>query len=158
MNKLQLWYREFIKRQYEKLFNENYLIDTGKSITLNEIAKLLEPLEAQVYFSDEGYMLTTKKSIKDFIWRTGIPREKYVKQRHDCENFAFELMGKFAKFSIPFGFVRSKTHAFNITIDDKKKVWLVEPQTNGFISLETFLKSKNNDRYKLYKNIQVILI
>ena len=55
-------------------------------------------------------------------------------------------MGYFSEWSLSFAFgiVWTKTHAFNIFIDNNKKIWIIEPQTDQIFSLD---EVKENIKY-----------
>ncbi len=47
----------------------------------------------------------------------------YVPEIHDCDDFAAELYGEWA------GLVWTDVHALNFFIDENRKFWFVEPQS-----------------------------
>lgn len=98
-----------------------------------------------IAISDETYKLCFKQNIEDFV--------KTIKISHipggDCDDRVFIMLAEVKKsvFNvIPFGFTwvdtGSNLHAINLFIDDKKDLYVVEPQSS------TVLLFPNN--YKPY--------
>ena len=83
---------------------------------------------------------------KKFCEATKVSFRKYAGEINDCDNFSFALMGYWSDGlkSSPFGIAWSKTHAFNFMVDDKKRLWIVEPQTNKWFSID---EAKNQPIY-----------
>lgn len=104
-------------------------------ITKAEVAEILKSYCDTINFSDPDYELTTMMDAKYFTKISKINDRKYIKNKNDCENFSFALLGYWSDSlkSFCFGYARSRTHAFNIMIDNKKKVWICEPQSNRWM-------------------------
>ena len=64
-----------------------------------------------------------------------------------CDNFSFAMQGYWHQglYSFAFGIMWSGTHAFNFLIDDKKRLWIVEPQNNSFYTVEQAKKISTPD-------------
>jgi len=121
---------------------------------IKDMRHLLESHCKNVHLSDVIYGLTSMTKARAFSKATKLESKKWVKEKHDCDEFSFALMGYWntglKQFAL--GIAWSKIHAFNIMVDHNKKVWIIEPQTNKFIRIETI---KTN---KLYYPIEVIMI
>jgi len=103
----------------------------------------------KVTVNDYNYKLPTKKQIADFLTLDSTNNYKYIMDEFDCDDFAIILHGKlrerFVNFAI--GYAQSSTHSFNFFIDEKKKLWLIEPQTDKIFTTK-------DTRYK----IEMVLI
>jgi len=180
INFKEMW-RNFIKVQYEIIFEEDVKkiqseikslqedIETLKrvmnieklkeptklgEIEIDELKKLLMPHCNSFHWSDLIYGLTNVTQAKKFSEETKVFTKNWLKNKYDCDEFSFALMGYWndGLRQFAFGIAWSKTHAFNIMVDDKKQVWIVEPQTNKFAKIENI---KNN---KMYYPLEIILI
>lgn len=109
------------------------------TIYITETASILKTAckTDNVYISDLYLNMTTKEEAERFSKQTQISSVEYTESSHDCENFSFALMGYWSQdlISFTFGLAMSDNHAFNIFIDNQKKVWVVEPQTNEYMTL-----------------------
>lgn len=92
--------------------------------------------ECTLYLVDGKYRVPTLESMRKFLEEDKTNLSKYVSEWHDCDDFAFRLMGQ---FSIPgwsdiaFGIAISSTHMYNCFIgtdDGKMVVYIVEPQSD----------------------------
>jgi len=110
-----------------------------------EIRKLIPG----VNIVDSIYKLIKKEQIQSFLNTDSVSNLKANGETFDCDDFAIVLLGRlrenFPGFAI--GYAHNDLHAFNIFIDDKKKVWIIEPQTDKIFT-------STSDRYKL----KVVLI
>lgn len=113
-----------------------------------------------IYLSDNNFSLTTMAEAKKFSEETKVSYNKWTAEDHDCDNFSYALQGYWSKglYSFAYGIAWSKNdsggwvHAFNIMIDNKKQIWIIEPQTNQYITPD---EAKLND---MYKNISLIVM
>lgn len=109
------------------------------TISLNEAYMLIRNATncSNINLSDEYFQLTTIGEAKEFSKATKVQYRTWTKEDHDCDNFSFALMGYWSDElkSFAFGIAWSETHAFNIMIDKDKQVWIVEPQTNKYITM-----------------------
>jgi len=81
---------------------------------------------------DSQYALLTKKQVEDFLKSDWTNFRLYRKEKFDCDDFAIILWGKFhEKFgNCSVGFACSDEHAFNFCVDESRKLWIIEPQTD----------------------------
>jgi len=181
--KMGFW-KEFIRRSYEGLFGEeikalndkvtdleaklkvyqntNKKIEVPKitgQITHSEVAGLLAPLTNNLNISDLKFSTCSKEEAEKFSEKSMVQTAKYVTEHHDCENFSYALNGYWSDslYSFPFGIAWSSNHAFNIFISDDRQVWIVEPQTNKYYTLEE-AKTKSSPDGVSYTPIRLILI
>jgi hypothetical protein len=107
------------------------------TITLNDAWNLLQSITSQVYLSDDYFQLTSVAEASKFSRATKVRYRQWIAEDHDCDNFSFALMGYWSDElkSFAFGIAWSDNHAFNIMIDSNKKIWIIEPQTNEFLTL-----------------------
>ena len=70
-------------------------------------------------------------------------KQPYIAEAHDCDNFSFAAMGYFSQglYSFAFGIMWSGVHAFNFMFDENKELWIFEPQSNTFMTVEDALKN-----------------
>ena len=94
--------------------------------------------DAQLILSDLHFHLTDLTEAQRFCTETKVSTWTYVPENHDCENFSYALMGRWseAAWSFAFGIAHSNVHAFNWLVDCERNVWIVEPQTNKFLTIE----------------------
>lgn len=126
-----------IKSLQDKLMQQKklYIPKVLGSIGYSEALKVFEDNGINtdsVELSDLSLSLTSVDEAKKAVASMNVANETYVSEQHDCENFSFALLGYFSEtlISFAFGTARSKPHRFNVMIDDKKQLWVCEPQTN----------------------------
>lgn len=107
-------------------------------ITLNDSYSLLTGICNDVYISDMFFDLTTKDEASKFSEETAVQYRTWIAENHDCDNFSFALNGYWSDGlkSFAFGIAWSNNHAFNVMIDKDKEIWIVEPQSNKWLSSE----------------------
>lgn len=137
--------REDIIRFFVKLFSKpvvNFPTEKG-SISYSDMwTAINKNLEiSNIYISDAKFCLTSVTEAKNYL--DAQPRISYIPEAHDCDNFSFASMGYFSQglYSFAYGIAWSGVHAFNFMIDSDRKFWIVEPQTNSFMSVEEAKKS-----------------
>ena len=150
---------ELVKNQLETITSLNNQIENFKSadggstseplslatISIFELNDILRKLKInRISLSDDVYSLTSMEQAKKYVKASGVFKRKWVKDKHDCDNFSYELLGYWSKGleSFAFGYARSNNHAFNIMLDNNKVLWLCEPQTNVWIKYEENKDSK----------------
>jgi hypothetical protein len=115
---------------------------------------LLLPLTNNIFLSDNEYSTTSMTNAKAFTKKSMIETDKWIAEKHDCDNFSYALNGYWADslYSFCFGIAWSKSHAFNIMIDNNEVIWICEPQTNTWILLE---EAKLNKDYYPFRMILI---
>ena len=110
----------------------------------------------KIYIVDEKYDLMDKKTLTNFLFRDKTNFQKFKKD-NDCDNFAFQLLGRMNEWAPTFalGFAISSNHAFNIFVDENKKVWIIEPQSDKIMSLEEAKKFKGKIKYYPFKMVLI---
>lgn len=150
--------QEQVKSLKELANQTSALIEPKKlgTITINELKSLLLPYVpvGSLYLSDRIYGLTSVEEAKRFSAETKIFARTWVEELHDCDEFSSALNGYWndGLSQFAFGIAWSSPHAFNILVDEKKQVWIVEPQTNKFTKIEDM---KNNTTYSPLKLILI---
>jgi len=84
----------------------------------------------KIYLVDRKYQLVTKEDMVKFLEDDKTDLEQYIADYHDCDDFAWALLGAVNVGSwsgIAFGFAFSRNHAFNV-FTDGKDVYIIEPQ------------------------------
>jgi hypothetical protein len=95
-----------------------------------------------IHLSDKIFSLTSVSEAKKFSESVKVASQEYKKEsegkEHDCDEFSFALMGywNLDLYQFAFGIAWSKYHAFNIMVDDKKEIYVIEPQSNKFIPIK----------------------
>jgi hypothetical protein len=125
-------------------------VTTG-TITIFEINDLLKEHASEILISDKVLNLTSMEEAQKFTEGTHVQYQAYVLENHDCDNYSFALMGYWSEglLSYTLGIAWSKTHAFNILIDANKHIWVIEPQSNKYMTLEEAKKDKKYYPFKL---------
>ena len=128
---------------------------TRDSVEMRTILKEAFSLpSAKIFLSDGLYCCYSRTDLKKFLAANGVDKRKYHKQRYDCDDFSYSLIGAerawFSKhnkeegssFGIVWGDLRRRPgdterrpHAMNFLVDHNGKVWLVEPQTDDIYQL-----------------------
>ena len=116
------------------------------TMTSVDLRSLLRPHSNTVRLSDSIYGLTTSEEAKIYSETTKVAIKEYIKNSYDCDEFSFALMGywNLDLYQFAFGIAWSKTHAFNIMVDNDKQIWVIEPQSNIFYKIE---KVKDKSQY-----------
>ena len=91
--------------------------------------------DADVYLSDEDYGLFTMDQLKAFLSSDATDRATWVKEKHDCDDFAAALYGDCMKFAgnAAFGLLWIEApiaHAINVAVLSDGKVYCIEPQND----------------------------
>jgi len=101
----------------------------------------------QVHMPDPEYYAPTKQEVINILKETKVDRRIYKTKKYDCDDFAFTLKQKFINKAYDesgrrrpyaFGMIWGKlkvgddwgAHAINWFIENKNRLWLVEPQTD----------------------------
>lgn len=121
-------------------------------ITLKEELEILSTLTNNLQITDQYLQTTTVEEAKKFSAETKVFMGNWTPEDHDCDNFAAALWGYYntGLWSYAFGYARSAGHAFNIMIDNNKQIWIVEPQTNQYMTLEEAKKKSTPDGLSYY--------
>jgi hypothetical protein len=101
---------------------------------------------AELFLSDNIYLLCDPQDIKKFLKQDATDRIEYKPEDFDCDDFAYRLMGQ---MSVPdwsklaFGIVWTDKHALNCFVDEDGEIWFVEPQTDEILpTLKDWMGSK----------------
>ena len=115
------------------------------TINLSPLRTMLTPHTKNLYLSDINYGVTTKTQAQMFSNATKVQSRKYIKAQHDCDEYSFALAGYWnaGLKQFCFGMAWSESHAFNIMVDYKNQIWIVEPQSNKFTKIEDKMKDKH---------------
>lgn len=89
-----------------------------------------------VYLADYDYWVTSKSEIERFLAQDKTDLGEYISERHDCDDFSFELLGAISTpgwGDLAFFLVWGGRHAYNAFIDENDKLWFIEPQSDAII-------------------------
>ena len=124
-------------------------------ITASDIVKLFDkPLEGDVitkvtdlHITDRGFKLVDIPHLREFLLENPVSERKYVKERHDCDDFAYILQGDVTRWDsdLAFGIIHGRdengnSHAWNVCIGTDRKIHFVAPQTDRIWKPEGFWK------------------
>lgn len=99
-------------------------------LTLNDVANIVHQLHYKYYQPlDKHYKEITFESMQRFLNFDKVSEKPYIKEYHDCDNYAIELAGHVSEWcgNAPFGIVFLKGHAINCFISDGV-LYFIEPQ------------------------------
>jgi hypothetical protein len=125
-------------------------IVSGK-VTQTQIMNRTEFKNADIKTSDTAYDLIELSKMIEIIQLNRFNELKYVSEKRDCDDYSFGLMGLIRQLlpGVCFGIAWASVydgkklaykHALNWFIDDKKNLYLVEPQTNKSFTLPAHWK------------------
>jgi len=134
-------------REIEKIFSKNI-----RQYIRKDVIVLTSKL--RVYVVDDDYKLPSLEQIKAFLKHNKVNKNKFVKDKFDCDNFAVQLWGRFNEYApgYAFGYAISSKHVFNIMIDANRDLYVIEPQSDKIIPMKEALKKS------LYKKITLIIM
>ncbi len=108
-----------------------------ETITGDEVRALLGKYTNQLWISDGLFKLVSTQSLEAFLASDTINNRPYIAEKHDCDDYSYELMGHVSDWNSDntFGIVwglngDGNAHAWNFYIDEKRVVKFVEPQTD----------------------------
>jgi hypothetical protein len=120
-------------------------------ITWQEEIKLLgEAFKCPINITDNFLQVTSVEEAKKFTVESKIQYRKWTTESYDCDNFSASLYGYWSDSlkSFAIGMARSSNHQFNIMIDKDKKIWIIEPQNNKFMTIEEAQSKSSPDGLK----------
>lgn len=114
-------------------------------IKQEEVRALLTPFGGQLWLSDGTYRLVDTTNLEFFLGLNPVSTRQYYTEKHDCDDFCYELMGDVSDWAPDntFGMVWGNRaidgvgHAWNFFIDENKRVMFVEPQTDQIFAPTT---------------------
>lgn len=94
-------------------------------------------------YADNLYSVPKKDDVIAFLVQSGIPKEQYKNEVHDCDDFAREFWtlanndsDTTAQYNYTIAYARSSNHAFNLLLDESNQIWIIEPQSGLAYTLE----------------------
>lgn len=134
-----------------------FKIDVVVPLTGTEVRQIVQSVVGEtntlITLSDDMYMCLEKKEIESWLASDPTDYKKYKKEIRDCDDFARILEGKALdcaaaasdkEMGFCFGIIKGdlrkseddnerRSHAMNCFIDNEKRFWLIEPQTDKII-------------------------
>lgn len=114
------------------------------SITSIEVGAILKSYTNNIWLSDGTFQLVDTENLKAFLASDPINGRPYVSEKHDCDDYSYELMGHVSDWSPDntFGIVWGLNasgggHAWNFFIDGNMEVKYVEPQNDVIFTPST---------------------
>ena len=99
--------------------------------------------EAQIKIRDVNLTTTTKAEFEAWLEKDLGNYKKYHKDWYDCDDYAMELRYKMFKFGHRYrttftvmyceGWLGSGYHAYNLLIDNKDTIYIIEPQEDSIV-------------------------
>jgi len=129
--------------------NEKEPISQG-ALSYASVNAIFKKYNIKANLSDNYFNICTVDDAKVYVEASGVQYRKWIEENHDCDNFSLALLGYWSEglYSFAFGYARSKTHAFNVMINEKMELWICEPQDNKWYQYDFFLKI-NSEQYKI---------
>ena len=137
------------KAEIEKLTGEEIFEPTIKDlIDYSSLMNLLKNKlkDTTIYLSDNIFGLVKLDEAKVFLSKDRTDLKKYEAEIHDCDDFSRVLWFYWRDWSsiLAMGMAWSRTHAFNILVDNKKDIYIIEPQNDIIMPLS---KAKTKPEY-----------
>lgn len=114
------------------------------SMTSDYVGDLLRKYTDKIWLSDGTFQLVDTQNLKDFLASDSINKRPYIAEKHDCDDYSYELMGHVSDWNPDntFGIVWGLNsdgggHAWNFFISEKKKIMFVEPQSDAIFEPTT---------------------
>ena len=147
MEKIKKFFK-YLKEAFNKHPKKPKIIEV---ISYSNAKKILNEHSRYVFLSDPKYALTNKQEAERYSGESLIDANRYLAHAYDCDNFSFSMKGFWSDSlqSYAFGIAWSKTHAFNVMIDDKKELWVLEPQSNRWYKIPQIKNRKNYYPFEL---------
>ncbi len=132
---------EFLQRLFKtktkQPMPESIPIIHGQNITGAEVQALLTPFTDKQWISDGIFECIVTSNFRAFLERNKIDSETYIVDRHDCDDYSYELIGDVTHWypegciGIVWGLnTNGNPHAWNFIINECKKIMFVEPQAD----------------------------
>lgn len=87
--------------------------------------------------TDRTFKLVDIDHLQGYLNANSVSDRKYVKERHDCDDFSAILNGDITRWDsdLAFGIIHGKPqygipHAWNVCIGIDKEIYFVEPQND----------------------------
>lgn len=107
------------------------------TITGTEVTAILKSYTSNLWISDETFRLVKCDNLRAFLATDEVSNRPYVVEKHDCDDFSYELMGRVSEwnsdntFGLVWGInVNGDAHAWNFFIDENMDVLFIEPQND----------------------------
>ncbi|MHC1576468.1 MAG: hypothetical protein ACXQTE_03855 [Methanosarcinaceae archaeon] len=105
------------------------------------LSSLVQTRDAFVKTTDCDYKRVDRTALDRFLKFNRVDRRVYQKTAHDCDDFAYILMGDVTRWDpdLAFGIAMvsrpSGRHALNCFVDLDMQLYLVEPQTDEIFTV-----------------------
>jgi hypothetical protein len=151
-----------VKSQAEETQKDTYLYpeELGSIFFMDLLVLLRKTFNCtNIWINDNYLSLTSLEQAKNFT--AGNKNIPFLYEGHDCDNFAYQLLGYWSQgnTSFAFGYARSQLHSFNFMVDCNLDVYVVEPMTNEFILYEQIKEEIKDCHYATeYSPISMCLV
>ena len=93
--------------------------------------------------TDRTFKLVDIDHLRGFLDDNPVSDRKYVKERHDCDDFAYILQGDATRWDsdLAFGIIHGRdaggnSHAWNVCIGSDRKIYFIEPQDDNVLKVD----------------------
>ena len=147
MATIRKWLCELLCDQQQYIDLEPYPIqESTDRISSIEVVALFDiPLDgdavvnvSSLNITDRTFKLVDIDHLREFLLENPVSDRKYVKERHDCDDYAYILQGDATRWDsdLAFGIIHGRdangnSHAWNLCIGIDKKIWFIEPQDDN---------------------------
>ena len=148
MNPISRWIcRNLCDQSPEVIERKPYPQQTQTARTTStEIVKLFDNPEPEspeikvsdLHITDREFKLVDIEHLREFLLENPVSERPYIKEKHDCDDFAYILQGDITRWDpdLAFGIIHGRTqsgasHAWNVCIGTDEQIWFIEPQTDG---------------------------
>ena len=107
---------------------------------------------------DNSYTACSKKEFQEWIEWDWVDKKQYVKDKYDCENFAFSFKARtdrrFGINTVGLVIDYSGGHAYNVVLFTDSPPLLYEPQTDEWVYIGEGMSA--NESYKMERGYIII--
>lgn len=107
------------------------------SIPNTDVGTILRMYTDKIWLSDGTFGLVDTQNLKEFLASDTVNKRSYIAEKHDCDDYSYELMGHVSDWNPDntFGIVwglnsNGGGHAWNFFINESMEVKYVEPQND----------------------------
>lgn len=91
-----------------------------------------------LHITDRTFKLVDIDHMVEFLKDNPVSKRKYVKGKHDCDDYAYILQGDVTRWDsdLAFGIIHGLTpsgdgHAWNVCVGNDRELWFIEPQDDS---------------------------
>ena len=142
MTTIRKWLcRTFCDRQQYIDLDPYPIQESTSRITSGDIVALFDNANLKpnsLNITDREFKLVDIPHLHEFLLENPVSERKYVKERHDCDDYAYILQGDATRWDsdLAFGIIHGRdadgnSHAWNLCVGIDKKIYFIEPQNDN---------------------------